>query len=95
MAGYLYMMSDRYRGGIYTGVTAQLAMRVQQHRTGKGSEFVAKYGLSRLVYIEVYEDVGDAIVREKRIKKWRREWKIELVESMNPDWQDLFDTIHE
>lgn len=95
MAGYLYMMSDRYRGGIYTGVTAQLAVRVQQHRTGKGSEFVAKYGLSRLVYIEVYEDVGYAIVREKRIKKWRREWKIELVESMNPDWQDLFDTIHE
>jgi putative endonuclease len=95
MAGYLYVMSDRYRGGIYTGVTAQLTVRVDQHRRGKGSEFVAKYGLHRLVYIEVYEDIGDAIVREKRIKKWRRGWKIELIESMNPDWQDLFGTIHE
>ncbi|RYD56944.1 MAG: GIY-YIG nuclease family protein [Sphingomonadales bacterium] len=94
MGGYVYMMSERYRGGIYTGVTAQLAERVDQHRNGKGSKFVAKYELHRLVYIEVFEDISNAIVREKRLKKWRRAWKIELIEGMNPEWRDLSGEIH-
>ncbi|MBX3563798.1 MAG: GIY-YIG nuclease family protein [Sphingomonas sp.] len=95
MGGYIYMMSDRYRGGIYTGVTAQLAGRIEQHKTGKGSRFVARYEFTRLVYIEVFEDISDAIVREKRLKKWRRAWKIELIEAMNPEWRDLSAEIHE
>ena len=95
MGGYVYMMSDRYRGGIYTGVTASLGQRVAQHREGTGSKFAAKYAFHRLVYIEFFEDISDAIVREKRVKKWRRPWKIELVETMNPDWRDLSGEIHE
>ena len=76
------MMSDRYRGGIYTGMTANLAERITQHREGKGSAFVAKYAFTRLVYAERHDLIVDAIAREKAIKKWRRAWKIELIETM-------------
>ena len=92
--GYVYMMSDRYRGGIYTGVTANLPARVTQHREGSGSEFVAKYGFTRLVYMERHERIEDAIRREKAIKKWRRAWKIDLIETMNPEWNDLYDILN-
>ena len=88
--GWVYMMSDRYRGGIYTGVTADLAARVTQHREGRGSAFVRKYGFTRLVYAEWTEEIEDAIRREKAIKKWRRAWKIEWIEKMNRDWDDLY-----
>jgi len=91
--GWVYMMSDRYRGGIYTGVTSDLAARVFQHREGTGSAFVRNYGFTRLVYAENHDRIVDAIAREKAIKKWRRAWKIELIEAMNPQWHDLFDTI--
>ncbi|HZG46861.1 MAG TPA: GIY-YIG nuclease family protein [Allosphingosinicella sp.] len=92
--GCVYMMSDRYRGGIYTGVTADIAQRVWQHREGSGSRFVAKYRFHRLVYLEWHGDIMDAIAREKAIKKWRRAWKIELIETQNPDWLDLYDSLH-
>ncbi|WP_336978149.1 GIY-YIG nuclease family protein [Altererythrobacter fulvus] len=92
--GWIYMTGDRYRGGIYTGVTGDLAARMVQHRAGTGSEFVAKYGFTRLVYMEFHDRIEDAIAREKAIKKWRRAWKIELIETMNPDWDDLFDTLN-
>ena len=84
------MMSDRYRGGIYTGVTADLPARVTQHRQGTGSAFVRKYGFTRLVYMEFHDEISNAIAREKAIKKWRRAWKIELIKTLNPDWDDLF-----
>ncbi len=87
-------MSDRYRGGIYTGVTAYLAERITQHREGLGSAFVRKYGLTRFVFVEPHDRIEDAIAREKAIKKWRRAWKIELIESMNLDWDDLCDRIN-
>lgn len=87
------MMSDRYRGGIHTGVTAYLPERIAQHREGKGSIFVAKYGFARFVYAERYDRIEEAITCEKAIKKWRRAWKIELIEKMNPDWDDLYDRI--
>ena len=93
MGGWLYIMADRYRGAIYTGVTADLPRRMVQHRTGQGSKFVKKYELLRLVYAEPYERIEEAIAREKAIKKWRRAWKIELIESANPEWRDLFDQI--
>jgi putative endonuclease len=93
MGGWLYMMADRYRGAIYTGVTADLARRAFQHREGTGSRFVRKYKLLRLVYAEPCERIEDAIAREKAIKKWRREWKIRLIEEANPGWLDLFDDV--
>jgi putative endonuclease len=89
--GWVYMMADRYRGTLYTGVTSDLARRAFQHREGSGSRFVRKYELLRRVYAEPYERIDEAIAREKAIKKWRREWKIQLIEELNPDWLDLFD----
>ena len=91
--GWVYMMSDRYRGGMYTGVTADLPFRTTQHRQGRGSAFVRKYGFTRLVYMEWHDRIEDAIRREKAIKKWRRAWKIALIEKDNPDWRDLFEEI--
>jgi len=85
------MMADRYRGTIYTGVTADIGRRAFQHREGTGSRFVAKYSLLRLVYVEPYERIDEAIAREKAVKKWRRQWKIDLIEAANPNWLDLFE----
>jgi putative endonuclease len=92
--GWVYMMADRYRGTIYTGVTADIARRAYQHRTKGGSQFVKRYGLLRLVHAEQYERIDEAIAREKAIKKWRRAWKIELIEEANPDWLDRYDTLN-
>ena len=91
--GWVYIMSDRYRGTIYVGVTANLAARIHQHRTGKGSDFCHRYGLVRLVWAEYGEEILSCIAHEKRVKKWRREWKFALIEQANPDWRDLSDTI--
>ena len=83
-------MADRYRGTIYTGVTADLAARIHQHRAGVGSDFVRKYGIKRLVYAERHQRIEDAIAREKAMKKWRRAWKIRLIEDQNPNWLDRY-----
>ncbi len=83
-------MASRRSGTLYVGMTNNLALRVSQHRTGIGSEFVAKYGVTMLVWYENYSDVNEAILREKQIKKWERRWKLELIERMNPDWKDLY-----
>lgn len=87
--GWVYMMADRYRGTIYTGVTADIGRRVEQHRSEGGSRFVKRYGLDRLVYTEWHDEIEFAIAQEKAIKKWRRQWKIDLIEQVNPDWADL------
>lgn len=76
---------------LYIGVTADLAARMVQHRSGKGSAFCRRYGLTRLIHAEEYEDISDAIAREKAMKAWKRAWKIELVERANPAWDDLFE----
>ena len=91
--GWMYMMSDRYRGGLYVGVTAHLAARIHQHREGEGSDFCRRYGLNRLVWAEHGEQITDCIAQEKRLKKWRREWKFALIERGNPEWRDLWDTL--
>jgi putative endonuclease len=88
--GWVYMLADRYRGAIYIGVTAHIAARSFQHATKAGSEFCRKYNITRLVYANFAEDITDAIAREKAMKKWRRQWKIDLIEQANPDWQDMF-----
>lgn len=91
--GWVYTMADRYRGTIHIGVTSGLSARVRQHRIGDGSDFCRRYGLHRLVYADSTDPIVDAIAREKAIKKWRRAWKIALVERANPNWRDLSDLI--
>ncbi|WP_298287133.1 GIY-YIG nuclease family protein [Novosphingobium sp.] len=89
--GWLYIMANRYRGGMYVGVTSDLTRRVWQHREGDGSIHVSDFGKTRLVYAERHEEIEAAIAREKLVKKWRREWKFALIEADNPDWLDLWD----
>ena len=84
-------MSNKREGVLYIGVTADLPARVEQHRSGNGSAFCRRYGLTRLVYAEEYEDISDAIAREKAMKAWKRAWKIELIEKANPEWDDIID----
>ncbi|WP_353230758.1 GIY-YIG nuclease family protein [Novosphingobium sp.] len=91
--GWVYIMADRYRGTMYVGVTADLAKRVFQHRQGTGSDFCVRYGLRNLVWAERGELIEACIAQEKRVKRWRREWKFELVERGNPDWLDLYDSL--
>jgi putative endonuclease len=93
MGGWVYIMADRYRGAMYTGVTSDLAARIHQHKTGTGSDHCAHYGLIRLVWAERGEAIEDCIAHEKRVKRWRREWKFALIERGNPEWRDLFDEI--
>ena len=92
--GWVYIMADRYRGTIYIGVTSDVAGRVWAHKDGGGSTFCARYGLKRLVYAEQAPTMYEAIAREKAMKKWKRAWKIELIERANPDWDDLWDHIN-
>ena len=86
-------MADRYRGAIYFGVTVDLPARIQQHRSGDGSDFCRRYGLHRLVWVDHTPSITDAIAHEKRLKHWRRAWKFALIERGNPEWRDLFETI--
>jgi len=92
--GWLYVLANRYRGTLYVGVTSNIAARSWQHRTDRGSDFTRRYGVSRLVHAEEYPTITEAIAREKALKKWRREWKIELIEAANPDWDDLFECVN-
>jgi putative endonuclease len=78
---------------LYIGVTNDLRTRLDQHRLGLGSAFVRKYGVRRLVHVETYERAEDAIQREKPLKKWNRDWKIQLIERHNLEWRDLSDLI--
>ncbi|HCJ20976.1 MAG TPA: excinuclease ABC subunit C [Erythrobacter sp.] len=93
MSAWVYIMSNRKDGVLYIGVTSDLSRRIVQHREGKGSAFCRRYGLTRLVYAEEHDSIGDAIAREKAMKAWKRAWKIELIEGVNPAWDDLFDVL--
>ncbi len=88
--GWVYLLASRRNGALYCGVTNDLARRVWEHREGVADSFTRKYGIKTLVWAEQHEDIREAIVREKRIKEWRRAWKMELIESVNPDWRDLY-----
>ena len=88
--GWVYIMANRYRGGMYDGVTSDPIRRVSQHREGSGSKHVADFAKTRLIFVEHHAEVGAAIKREKLVKKWRREWKFALIEADNPDWQGLW-----
>ena len=92
--GYTYILTNKPRGVLYIGVTSDIAFRTMQHRAGKGSAFARRYGLNRLVLIEHHDTIEEAIAREKAMKAWKRDWKIELIEASNPDWRDLFDDLN-
>jgi putative endonuclease len=86
---HVYILASGRYGTLYIGMTNDPARRLDEHRTGKGSEFAHKYRVFRLVYVESFERPIDAIAREKQLKKWNRSWKIRLIETDNPDWTDL------
>ena len=86
---YVYMLASSRHGTLYVGVTNSIRTRLEQHRAGTGSKFVAKYKVHRLVYLECCENPEDAIRREKQFKNWKRDWKIRLIEEDNPEWDDL------
>ncbi len=86
---YVYILASSRHGTLYIGVSNNLGNRLALHRSGQGSQFVKKYGVTRLVYMEAYASPQEAIAREKQLKNWRREWKIQLIEEDNFDWSDL------
>ena len=86
---YVYLLASQIRGTLYLGMTNDLQRRVYEHKKGIKKGFTKKYGVSRLVYFEVFQDVNEAILREKRLKKWNRDWKIQLIEEENVRWLDL------
>ncbi|MGA7160029.1 MAG: GIY-YIG nuclease family protein [Bacteroidota bacterium] len=90
---FVYIMSNKKRGTLYIGVTNSLKTRTWQHKSGMYDGFTKRYSLHDLIYFEEFTDVRDAITREKQLKKWNRGWKIELIEKMNPEWIDLYDTL--
>ncbi|MDB5736528.1 MAG: Excinuclease subunit domain protein [Sphingomonas bacterium] len=92
--GYVYIMTNGPSGTLYIGVTANIAARVVQHRSGTGSDFCRQHSLTTLVYVERHERIEDAIAREKALKAWRRAWKLDLIGRSNPGWEDLFLTIN-
>ena len=87
----VYIMASRRDGILYTGVTSALADRVSIHKQDLVDGFTKRYGVHRLVYYEMHETMEQAILRETRIKKWHRAWKVRLIHEMNPEWLDLFD----
>ncbi|MBP1777954.1 MAG: endonuclease [candidate division NC10 bacterium] len=89
----VYILASKRNGTLYIGVTSQLATRVWQHKSKVVEGFTTKYGVDKLVYYEAHGSAEAAIVREKQLKKWRRSWKIELIEGLNPDWRDLYDEL--
>ena len=90
-SGYVYIITNRSRRTLYIVVTNDLERRMDEHRHLQGSKFAAKYQCTRLVYYERFADIRDAIAREKRLKGWRRERKIALIQEDNPFWQDLYE----
>jgi putative endonuclease len=92
MSGWVYVMTNRPHGTLYVGVTADLARRAWEHRTGAIDGFTRRYGLKRLVYAEPHERIEQAIQREKTIKNWTRARKVRLIEAANPEWADLYET---
>lgn len=91
----VYILASKRNGTLYVGVTSDLVKRVGEHRNNVHDGFSKKYQVHQLVWFEIYADMPSAIAREKAIKKWRRGWKIELIEKENPGWDDLWDSISE
>jgi putative endonuclease len=88
---FVYILSNKRNGTLYTGFTSDLLSRVYAHKNDVVKGFTKKYGIHKLVYFEQYDDYDAALQREKQIKEWKRSWKLELIEKVNPLWQDLWD----
>ncbi len=91
---WVYILASKPRGTLYVGVSNDLARRVHQHRTGSGAKFTKKYDIARFVHAEEFGEIEQAIEREKRLKRWRRAWKIQLIEEHNPEWEDMYEKIN-
>ena len=89
----VYVLASKRNGTLYIGVTNDLQRRVWEHKNDLVEGFTKRYGVHRLIYYELYEDMVSAITREKQMKKWNRAWKLELIEKHNPAWNDLWDAI--
>jgi putative endonuclease len=87
---YVYLLASRRHGTLYLRTTRDLVRRVHEHKSHVAWGFSARYAVDRLVWFEVYDHPADSIAREKSLKKWRRDWKIRLIEEQNPDWHDLY-----
>jgi putative endonuclease len=87
---YVYILANEAYGSLYVGVTSDLVERVWQHKEGVADGFTRKYGIKLLVWFEVHEDILEAITREKQLKKWNRDWKVNLIQSVNPQGRDLY-----
>jgi putative endonuclease len=93
MSYYVYIIASRKDGAIYIGVTNDIVRRIYEHRIKAVPGFASKYNITRLVGFEIYDDPVSAISREKELKKWKWSWKTELIESQNPQWEDLYESI--
>ncbi|HEY5362575.1 MAG TPA: GIY-YIG nuclease family protein [Aestuariivirga sp.] len=89
--GHVYILASKRNGTLYVGVTNNLAARIFAHREGSGSAFTKRYNVKMLVWYESYDLVTDAIQRETSIKRWPRQWKLNLIEKVNPDWNDRYE----
>ncbi len=89
----VYLLASRYKGTLYAGVTSDLVQRIWQHKQDMVEGFTKRYGVHSLVWFEMHESMEQAITREKQIKEWKRAWKMELIESENPQWLDLYETL--
>jgi putative endonuclease len=87
---YVYILASKRNGTLYVGMTEDIAKRVVRHKDRRANQFAAKYDVGKLVYYEKHKSQEEAIKREKQVKKWRRQWKLELIEKYNSEWQDLF-----
>jgi putative endonuclease len=90
---YVYLLTNKPYGTLYVGVTNDLARRIDEHRRDVVEGITKRYGLKRLAWYEVHDSIIEAITREKQIKEWRRAWKVNLIQQMNPDWDDLYATL--
>ncbi|MEM6780805.1 MAG: GIY-YIG nuclease family protein [Pseudomonadota bacterium] len=90
---YIYILASKKNGFLYTGLTSELPKRIWEHKNEVVEGHTKKYKIKRLVHYEVFEDFEAAVKREKQLKKWRRQWKIDLIEKANPDWNELYDEI--
>jgi putative endonuclease len=93
VAYYVYILASRKDGAIYAGVTNDIVRRIYEHRIEAVPGFTSKYNITRLVWFEIYDDPVSAISREKELKKWKRNWKTQLIEAQNPEWNDLYESI--
>lgn len=96
LGGYIYILTNYTNSVLYIGVTSSLYFRIVEHREKKYlNSFTSKYNCNKLIYCEFFPSIDEAIIREKRLKKWNRQWKIDLIEHTNPEWKDLFDLVIE